>query len=1240
METSLLPKEVREGSENLPLNSPSVPFKISANDLTNIVNKYKERDENMQDIAYFNEQGGINGLLEALQTDKTNGISSKEGREEHFGSNKVFQKPPPTFCDFVKEAFSDKMIIILIFCSIFEIGISVYYRVSGNEPDNKDFIDGISIIIAIIVVVSVGSITNYKKEMKFHDLNNVQNGTTTYDVIRNGTPMKLISDDILVGDLIKINYGEILPADMLMIEGNGIKIDESSLTGESNAMSKKPYEKCKEEMEQGNNNPSSMILLSGTNVIEGAGTAIAIAIGEHSQKGIIRGTIDNAQEGNQTPLELKLNKIADLIGYFGLGSAVVTLIALVIQMIYRYAAGKEEFQVSNMLSTLLKIAILCVSIIVVAIPEGLPLAVTLSLAFSIKKLMDNNNLVRKMHACETMGGATVICTDKTGTLTLNLMFVTRLVTSNERIVINPTMNIGEIGVEKGKKANKEEGRKKREDHSSIIENEEYWDVLYTAIALNVDCTINKLSKPDLNGDTEKFDTKNKTDQGFIEFLYQYRSPISVKKELYLSNPELYQISPFDSKKKRMTTYVKNENFPTGYRLFTKGGSENAMVYSNRYINKNTGKIEDLTEETKNFINNEIIEMNKKMMRTLYLCYKDIDEREYENINEPDQDGLLPDQKDLIFIGIFGLQDSLRPGVQNSVVRCHNAGVRVIMVTGDNIITATAIAKDCNIFPEKIDLDNLRDKDVEKNPSEINDPDKKAGHIEQLLNVKPYAMTGNSFYSAIGGLFCQTCGSDTNLCKCPKSEAEAEEIAKKEKGVKKPIKKDAIRNMENFTKISTNLLVMARSQPIHKYALVLGLKELGNVVAVTGDGTNDAPALSKSDVGFSMNDGTDIAKEASDIILMDNNFSSIVIAMIYGRSIYENLRKFLQFQLTVNFCACILVFLCSCIGNETPLASIQMLWVNLIMDSLGSLALATEPPYDELLERKPTNKTESIINGRMWKHIIFQSVLEIIILLILYLYAPKFINESESSDLYQLAQSMLNCFGVLEPVENDENNKTAVNLLPGNVTNQHRILYGNEEKWYKEILWLDASMLNCTDNLENITSENYTYCSNMPNITNCSLIFKDWNNPKNLQQAYNNYISHFGGTTHMTLIFDVFVIYTLFNQINCRIIDDSLNTFKRITRAKLFCIVTLAELAIQILISQVGNIVFHCVDHGLSGMQWLICLGFSISTILFNFIIKFIPLERFINRFTRGQEQKSAEQATSTIMEMVNQNLKE
>ena len=270
------------------------PFTISPQELTNIVNKYKERDDNMQDINYFMEKNGIDFILESVKTDKDKGIFSTDGREEYYGSNKIFRKPPPSFWDFVIEALSDKMIIILIFCSIFEIGISLFYIFGQDQTDNIDWIDGTSIIIAVFVVVSVGSITNYKKEMKFQDLNNIQQGTTKYNVIRNGIPQLIISDDILVGDLIKINYGEILPADMLLVEGNGIKIDESALTGESNSVKKNSYEKCLEELERNEKNPSSMILLSGTNVIEGTGVCIAIAIGEHSQKGIIRGTIDNA----------------------------------------------------------------------------------------------------------------------------------------------------------------------------------------------------------------------------------------------------------------------------------------------------------------------------------------------------------------------------------------------------------------------------------------------------------------------------------------------------------------------------------------------------------------------------------------------------------------------------------------------------------------------------------------------------------------------------------------------------------------------------------------------------------------------------------------------------------------------------------------------------------------------------------------------------------------------------------
>ena len=1214
MKENLIDKDEQDTGETMHLTNStnstnsnsgnSGAFNITPVELTNLVSLYKERGENFADIEYFTNRGGIESLLDTLKTDKFKGINSTDGREQHFGSNKIFQKPPPSFCDFVKEALADKMIIILICCSIFEIGISIYYIATGDK--NTDWIDGLSIIFAILVVVLVGSITNYQKEQKFHELNDVQNGTTKYNVIRNGSPFAIISDDILVGDLIKINYGEILPADILMVEGNGIKIDESSLTGESDAMNKKPYEKCKEELEQGNSKPSSNILLSGTNVIEGAGAGIVIAIGEHSQKGIIRGTIDNAQEDNKTPLEIKLNNIANLIGYFGLGSAIITLIALVIQMIIRFVQNEEKFSFADMIKKILNIIILCVSIIVVAIPEGLPLAVTLSLAFSIKRLMDNNNLVRKMHACETMGGANYICTDKTGTLTQNLMFVVRLVTHNEKIEIKQTAKVDDINL-KSKTSSK-----LRQDRSEIIENDDYWNALRTAVSLNVDATIKKLDKVNLDGDSEICDSKNKTDKGFIEFLYQFKSPISEEKEKYMSSPENYKVFPFDSKKKRMTTFIKNESFPTGYRLFTKGGSENAMAYSNRYIDKNSGQVLEITEEIKDFVNNEINEMNKKMMRTLYTCYRDITKEEYDSCNEPDSNGLLIDQKELIFIGIFGLRDSLRPGVDVAVKKCHNAGVSVIMVTGDNLVTATAIAKECNIFPEKIDLDNPRPRDIERYPNDINDPNKRLDHITELCNVKPYAMTGNSFYSVIGGIICQICGKDTISCRCPKSEAEAEELAKQNNGIKKPVKKDVIANMDNFKKISTNMLVMARSQPIHKYALVLGLKTLGHVVAVTGDGTNDAPALSKSDVGFSMADGTDIAKEASDIIIMDNNFTSIVVAMIYGRSIYENIRKFLQFQLTVNFCACILVFICSCVGNETPLNSIQMLWVNLIMDSLGSLALATEPPYDELLNRKPTNRKESIINGRMWKHIILQSICEIAILLTIYLAAPEFVPE-DKDEIIESADNLLKCFGA----------------LPGNITsNNYKILYGNKDKW------------NSTLNLNSSLEEGFLskYCKNFAPTEEFE---KEWYNIS-MQEAYNYYQMAYGGTTHMTLIFDIFVCYTLFNQINCRIIDDSVNTFKRITRGCMFIIVTCFELIIQICISQLGYKVFHCVHFGLSFKQWLICLGISLSTMVFNLIFKFIPLEKIIDPWTKPAkpEVTADTKASTTISEMVNQLLPE
>ena len=366
--------------------------------------------------------------------------------------------------------------------------------------------------------------------------------------------------------------------------------------------------------------------------------------------------------------------------------------------------------------------------------------------------------------------------------------------------------------------------------------------------------------------------------------------------------------------------------------------------------------------------------------------------------------------------------------------------------------------------------------------------------------------------------------------------------------------------------------MARSQPLHKYALVLWLKALGNVVAVTGDGTNDAPALSKSDVGFAMIEGTDIAKEASDIVILDNNFSSIVIAIIYGRSIYENIRKFLQFQITVNFCACILVFICSCIGNETPLNSIQMLWVNLIMDSLGSLALITEPPYDSLLQKRPTRKDESIINGIMWKNISLQALFEILLLLILYIKGPSFIPEDKKIILNS-HEEIYKYFGGLPGDVNYEKNKDY-------------ILFGSENSWSKK-LFLNLTGIKADNTLKEICKK---YLSNNEN---------DWSNIS-LFDIFDKYNDIYGSTTHMTFIFKVCVFYTLFNQINCRVIDNSYNIFARIDKGLTFCLVTFGEMFIQFLIVQYAMMFFivskvdYLLTNGLYVNFFLLVLFFLVS----------------------------------------------
>ena len=1173
---------------------PSGSYGITAHELEELMSFYKERGSDYRDLKQIQKLGGIDIILQKLKTDSKNGISSDLNRLNDFGSNKVFVEPVPPFCSYVWEALEDLMVRILIVAAIVQI---VLGATLGEDP-SKDWVDGLSIVIAVLVVTLVGSITNWKKENKFHELNDIQNEGTKYKVIRNGNPLDIPSDDLLVGDLINIMVGDILPADLLLVEGNGIKMDESALTGESETLKKEVFEKCILKNIK-NSKPPSPLMLSGTNCIEGTGKGIVIAVGDYSQKGIIRRTVDNAQENAKTPLEEKLEDIAEKIGYFGMIAGAVTLVALMIRFGVNYSNDRKEYKKSsfeqglfssyvsnnpsstnepeiisaanaeltnpkkNISSNILDIIMLCVSIIVVAIPEGLPLAVTLSLAFSIKKLMDQQNLVRKMHACETMGGANFICTDKTGTLTKNEMNIFKVLTAKNEIVLKETIDV-EHSDNLHKKS--DTNKKMREDYQTYFSNEKYWEILKTSIALNTDGTIKTLSKPNIHGDMEECETKNKTDNAFIDFLYRFKSPISIERNKYQNDKRFYKQIPFDSKRKRMTTFIENNDFPTGYRLFTKGGAENVKNICSRYLNPETGNIEEIKQEQLNLIKNTIENFNKNMLRSLYICYKDISQEEYENAETyQNKEGKYIDQYDLIFIACFGIRDSLRNGVKEAVLKCQKARVRVIMVTGDNIVTATAIAKDCHILGDDVNLNNITALDVEEDSDLTNDPNKRDEHINNVLNNKPKAITGNTFYTAIGGLICRTCGKETNLCKCPKTKAEAEQIAEKNGEEVKEIKSDTIKFKDKFIELTKNLRVMARSQPIHKYALVLGLREMDKIVAVTGDGTNDAPALSKSDVGFAMFAGTDIAKEASDIIIMDNNFSSLVVAIIYGRNIYDNIRKFLQFQLSVNFCACLLVFICACIGNESPLTTIQMLWINLIMDSLGSLALATEPPYDELLDREPTKKDESIINGKMWKHIIGQSLFQLGLLLFLYLYAPHFIKED---DVVRLAENRIisYCYG----------------KMPGGIKNVKNIIYGINIYWKSK----DKIIHGLNDEME---------CGN-------------YADKQDMAVAFDEYLNVNGNSTHMTIVFNVFVIYTLFNQFNCRVLDDSYNIFVRINKNIFFPLIVFFELGLQIILIQFGKEAFKVSERGLTLKQWGICIGFSFITFFLNIFFKITSID--------------------------------
>jgi len=1208
-------------------------FGIDNTGLVMLFDKYGRNVSFDEDIKEIMKLGGNDGILEKVKSSFERGISllNKDDinkRIDTFGENKFIVEPMPHCCCFVWEGLEDLMIRILILAAFFQIIVGSIPMIQESQ---NDWVEGLSIIVAVVIVVSVGSMTNFSKEKKFRELNEQKDQLVKFTVLRDGVPKEIQEEEILVGDIIKVEYGMILPADGLLLEGNEIKVEESSLTGESDLIEKETFEHLKKRIIEeiklnrgveptGKHVVGSPLLFSGTEVTEGSGWYVALRVGASSEKGKIQEQVVNEQnkskgkkkkgkkdvevkvnneikinnqsadfqvevkkdeskkkekgekkenelvkseeaseggdddeeeeEEEKTPLEEKLDTLTGDIGMFGIISAALTLAALIIRLIVTYFSVTEANlhgttnQISNWYnSTLLgesprvresftgiktlieiiRMIILCIAIIVVAIPEGLPLAVTLSLAFSIGKMMEDNNLVRKMIACETMGGANYICSDKTGTLTKNEMNVETFYDCND---IKKFINITD---------NKE----KRQDAATYFPNQDYFNTFRLSITLNINVEID---------DKDEIIRGSKTDFAFIHLLHNLKENINLTKREYISQQDEKKCFPFTSSRKKMSTIISNEKFETKHKIFMKGAPEIVLSSCKYYLDPVTYEQQVITDEKNEQYRHILKEFADSALRTICISYKNLSEIECREWKAKDEKGENLIEKDgFVLIGIFGLKDHLREGVADAVTTCKNAGIKV---TGDNIDTANAIARDCNIITPEIEND-------------------------ARINNKTISYTGKNFYELIGGMHCDSCNQDLKFCNCPRSELQADAIRKKKQEINPEwdeeikLRDERIVNMDQFKKIYEDIRVIARSRPEDKYTLVYGLRKLDHVVAVTGDGTNDAMALSKSDVGFAMGiSGTDIAKRASDIIILDDNFASIVQAVKWGRNIYDNIRKFIQFQLTVNVAACILVFICSCIGKETPLSAIQMLWLNLIMDSLGSLALGTEPPNDNLLNRKPYPRNEYIINNLMWKHIFYQAMVKLGLTLFLYLYAHRFIPETNPLNV-ETNKYLLDCYGV----------------IPG----QESLLFQDVNLMTAgPVIFWPSGVEKLADVLPKKCGPYYKY--------------------KNLEEAHKYFIG-MNGSAHLTVIFNTFVIYTVFNQINARVIDDNYNIFHDLQKNYLFLVVILVEFGLQVIIVSVGGIPFKVAAKGLDGPQWGICFALSFIVFIVSIILKPIPFQK-------------------------------
>lgn len=749
------------------------------------------------------------------------GLTDKEvndSREMHGANILTPPEKDPLWKQFL-EKFEDPLIIILMIAGALSVGIS-FYEYFGLGQGGEVFFEPAGIFVAILLATGLAFYFELQADKEFTILNQV-NDDEPVEVIRNGNVTQIPRKDVVVGDIVILNTGEEVAADGELLEAVQLHLDESTLTGEP-VCGKSVNE---EDFDKNATYPTNHVM-KGTKVMEGHGAFRVLAVGDRTEHGKV---FEAAQidDSVKTPLNEQLDGLSDWITKISYGFAALIIVGRI--AVYLFSNGTDCFGswelVTPFIAYVLQTLMIAVTLVVVAVPEGLPMAVTLSLAYSMRRMLRTNNLVRKMHACETMGATTVICTDKTGTLTQNQMSV---------------------------------------DEIKVYDNAISENVIYEGMAVNSTASIDF-------SDARKLQVLGNPTEGA---LLLWMNGKNVDYRTIRENISVVEELPFTTERKYMATVVESAAVPGKKVLYVKGAPEIVFgLCSNTDVDKTT-------------VDKQLLAYQERAMRTLGFAYQVLEGDDAVISNGKVEASALK------FIGVAAIADPVRADVPAAVKECLDAGITVKIVTGDTPGTAKEIGRQIGLWTSA---------DTDRNI--ITGPEFAALTDEQLL--------------------------DRVL----------------------------------------DLKIIARARPMDKKRLVEALQKKNQVVAVTGDGTNDAPALHSAHVGLSMGDGTSVAKEASDITIIDNSFSSIGKAVMWGRSLYQNIQRFLLFQLTVNVTACFLVLFGAFMGTESPLTVTQMLWINLIMDTFAAMALASLPPSESVMRDKPRDRNAFILNKQMIYNIV-------------------------------------------------------------------------------------------------------------------------------------------------------------------------------------------------------------------------------------------------------------------------------